>query len=405
MKPSTLLLAASVAINAALLAIFLTGAATGDASVNAKGVSGSAPAAASVRRDSASRAALEAGVWDALKTEDAGELANRLQDAGFAPEIVRQIVISQIRAGFAERRRELDSNRQNMPFWKNAIPDPQVQAAQRALDREMQAAVRAALGADPDSSIANTYRLQYPEIDPDKLTQIVGIRERYDEERQKLMATMAGASLSLIDSEKLTALDRAMNDEFAAVLGPQEWEEFSLRTSTAARSLLNTLSAFDVTESEFRALYRIQTTYDAARTAIGPGVLSQEQSRQMTAARNQQEQSIKALFTPERYAQYQRATNSNYRDTQRLVTRLALPPDTTEQVYAVQTDIQGRINSLARSTPNLEQRNAQLAQLAAETETRVTSLLGPSGYQAYKQYGGSWMQNLTPRPPPTPPAR
>jgi hypothetical protein len=36
--------------------------------------------------------------------------------------------------------------------------------------------------------------------------------------------------------------------------------------------------------------------------------------------------------------------------------------------------------------------------LAAEAQTKVTDALGSHGYEAYKQYGGNWMQQLQPRP-------
>ena len=48
-----------------------------------------------------------------------------------------------------------------------------------------------------------------------------------------------------------------------------------------------------------------------------------------------------------------------------------------------------------------EQRTQQLTALQQEAITRVTPLLGNSNrLTAYKQYGGSWIDSLVPRPQP-----
>ena len=39
----------------------------------------------------------------------------------------------------------------------------------------------------------------------------------------------------------------------------------------------------------------------------------------------------------------------------------------------------------------------KLAALAEEAKTRISASLGAQGFEAYKQYGGQWMQQLQPR--------
>jgi hypothetical protein len=46
-----------------------------------------------------------------------------------------------------------------------------------------------------------------------------------------------------------------------------------------------------------------------------------------------------------------------------------------------------------------DERTKQLAALAQEATTKISPLLGTRGFEPYKQYGGYWIQSLTPRPP------
>ena len=126
--------------------------------------------------------------------------------------------------------------------------------------------------------------------------------------------------------------------------------------------------------------------------------------RDRSTAQRQLTEDIKTTLGEQRYAEYQRSTDGNYQQTARLVARLELPPETANQVYTVQQDMQQRVRTLQMDR-NLApaDRNTQLAALATEAQAKITATLGPRGYDAYKQYGGSWLQQLQPRP--TLPAR
>jgi hypothetical protein len=123
--------------------------------------------------------------------------------------------------------------------------------------------------------------------------------------------------------------------------------------------------------------------------------------RQRSEAQKQFTEQIKASLGPERGAEYVRSQDFNYRQTSQLVARLALPAETANQIWSVQQDIQKRNESLAadRST-SPEQRTQQLAALMNEATARISATLGARGFEAYKQYGGRWMQQLQPRPAP-----
>ena len=124
---------------------------------------------------------------------------------------------------------------------------------------------------------------------------------------------------------------------------------------------------------------------------------SQEEMRARSAAQGELNKQIEAALGSQRYADYQRSTDYSYRQATTLVARLELPPETADQLYAVRKDIEDRM----RTAPILP---AQRAALGEEATAKVSALLGPRGFEAYKQNGGQWLQNLVPRPAPPRPA-
>lgn len=394
MKLSPLLLGASLVLNVALVASFFVGGASDSAP---------APTAATQARPAPSPAKdpkLEptADTWTALKSDDIDQQIAHLREAGFPPSVVRSIITAQITASFAPRRQALTdaTSQANLPPWKNVNSDPQIQAAQRALSQEVQAAIRAALGPDPETGIAASLRREHPYLPADKIDQLTAIRERYNNAQTEMLLGVSG-SLTRTESDKLQALEKTMRDEIASVLSPQEWEEYNIRTGPATSILRSRLEVFDATEAEFRALHRIESAYYEVSQNLS-GQISPERGEQLRQASAQRDEAVKAIFTPERLAEYQRASDGTYQQTTRLVSRLNLPPTTANDVYAVQKDIQSRVPAASRGVRTPEERNQALAPLAAEAENRISALLGPSGYEAYKQYGGTWMQTLAPRP-------
>jgi hypothetical protein len=184
---------------------------------------------------------------------------------------------------------------------------------------------------------------------------------------------------------------------FRPVKSPEEFEEYALRGSRTAMQLRNNLVAFDATEQEFRALFKLQSAFDE-QYGIYRGMSSPEQGRVRAAAQRELMDQFKATLGETRFAEYQRSTDFNCRQTSQLVARLALPPETVNEGYAVQQEIQRKIADVGRNAVSAEERFAQRSALAAEAEAKITAKLGTAGYEAYKQYGGSWLQRLTPPP-------
>jgi len=221
----------------------------------------------------------------------------------------------------------------------------------------------------------------------------------HEEARADAFSSFSGGMLTAEMQKKLKAVDKNHLDALAAILSPAEFEAYNLRNSDTSRQLRGNLTAFNPTEDEFRTLYKLQATYDER---FGPmyAIPSPEEQRQRSEAQRDLNEQIKATLGPARGAEYDRATDYNYRQTSQLVARLELPADTTTKIWEVKQDVEQRANALRRDTSLApEARLQQLTALATESTTRLTPLLGGQrGMEAFKQYGGFWLNNLTPRP-------
>lgn len=200
----------------------------------------------------------------------------------------------------------------------------------------------------------------------------------------------------------LAPLERELRTALAAVLSPAELEEYDLRNSNTGRSMRSELTAFNPTEEEFRALYKLRQPFDEQFGFIY-GIPSQEQMRQRGEAQKQLLAQIGSALGAERAADYERAIDYNYRQTSQLVARLELPPETALSLWNTQKEFEKRRGEIYRASPGVAEadRTSQLAALQKEALAKVTPLLGTaSAVAAYRQYGGSWLESLVPRPAP-----
>jgi lipase chaperone LimK len=107
---------------------------------------------------------------------------------------------------------------------------------------------------------------------------------------------------------------------------------------------------------------------------------------------------VKAALGPERGAEYERSIDNNFQSINRVVQRLELPKEAAVSVWNLQKEAEQRMTALQqdRSLPPAA-RTAQYAALAQEMTAKVTDTIGQRGLDVYKQYGGSWLQNIQAR--------
>ena len=424
MKPLALLLALSIVANAAL-SFFLVRAqdkTIPNGTVSFGGVSYRIVNGLAVGQDGkpvgggdgkaavqggASIAGFDSKAWGNLQTADLKVLSERLRAAGFPTSLIRAIVAAQISERFSAQRKALLANQPEEPFWQrnNYSFDPKLMSAIRELNKQQSAEVKSLLGPDStgDDERKNWYRRQFGDLPPDKLEQIQAIYSDYNDLRNEIYSKANGVMLPE-DREKLALLEKEQRTDLAAAMTPEELENYEMRSSSTANTLRSQLSTFKPTEQEFRALFKALRTAEDQYGSLSTGMVSGDQ---MTKIRESVLASVGTQLAPDRLADLQLATDPKYQMTNRLVARLGLPANTSIEVGNIQQDIQQKAMALRRDTTlDAQSRTAQLNALSQEAVTKLSTTLTPRGYEAYKQYGGYWLQNLNPpqqrRTTPTP---
>src|SRR5471032_2672419 len=122
MKPAPLIIAGSLAANAALFGALAWQPALAppvfrDFFTRHFHVSDAVMAVAS-KAPTADPAAEARPLWTALKSDDLPTLIARLRAAGFPPNVIREIVRLQVNARYNSRLAALMEPDPNLPFWK-----------------------------------------------------------------------------------------------------------------------------------------------------------------------------------------------------------------------------------------------------------------------------------------------
>ena len=348
--------------------------------------------APSIESGSPSPTALPADLWTQLQSGNPAAV-ERLRAAGFSEKEIRTLVLAQINELYRARERALFTDPTKAEYWKSdfqrAAWVPKDRRALLDLRREKEALTRQLLGADyvPERNWQET---RYSTLPPDKAARVALIEEDYNTMIAEARGNSYGMNNVLLpeDREKIRYLEKERRAELAQTLSPEELFEYDVRNSTAASILRQQLQAFQPTEKEFREIFALRKAKDNEVGSLFLNSASDREARQKVQA--EIDAQLKEKLSEERYAEYVRAKDYNYQRLHQIATRLQLPPERTLAAYEVSTATTKRLRELRSSTPaDAEKIKQEQAALTAETETRLRELLGPTGYEAFKQNTGS----------------
>ena len=347
--------------------------------------------------------------WRALESTNYYVFIENLRAFSCPEETIRDIIITDVAKLYGRRRAELRRQYPPPKFWQSFDPlggsaEPvELQRKLRILDREQRQLIRELLDVElrwelaKYSGEAESQERSYSFLSPEKQAQVRAVSEQFDEMEQDLYLRSRGWLMDG-DLEELRQLQRQRREELASLLGPEELEEYELRFSDTANTMRSQMTGFQPSEEEFRRIFRLQRTFDQD--------FEQAYDTQSDAARaakaRAQEQAQGALtgemqkvLGPERYAEYQRAQDGDYRTLLQLGERLDMPVDVANKVYSMKQAAE-RLKYQVESNPNItdEQRAQTVAALAKETLRSVQATMGDNVYKTYQENGGQWLGNL-----------
>ena len=345
------------------------------------------------RSEAEERGAGDVTAWAAVNAGELKDVVARLRAAGFPTTAIRAIVWARLQEDDESRLNGLFLGVEEPPYWQAGSRnlDPKVMAAFRQIREEQSRIVKELLGSDGLEEHPWTrfqQRRMFGDIPADKAEALQQIVRDYNELRSEIYAEANGLIMPE-DREKIRYLETEMRSDVARVLDPRELENYELRSSSIANTLRSQLATFQPTEEEFRTLFRVAQAVEAELGGV-PGAMTQEETRRRIAAINER---AKQVLAPDRYAAFEQAMEPRYSALNRIAARYELPPAVVPQVYSVQQDIQRRAGEMRSLAP--AQRAPAAAALAQEAATRIAPLLGGPGFEAYRVYGGQWIEALT----------
>jgi hypothetical protein len=375
MKPTTLLLAASLFTNIGLVALVATRPA--------------APAPNAASTPHGAHDANASGKSEALRAALASGDAAALEAAGVSAEIARELALGRALSRFAARAGAAGRS-EDARWWRNQ-PARGAREQELAGRRELSDALIAALGYDP-LGLDGQKETQLAFLSPTKRQALRRITQDYDEMIAKFSA--GGVQLAS-DREKLRLLRAERERDIAALLTPEERAAYEMRTSTTSTMVRSRYGDAIESEAEFQKIYALQKAFDEKfpREAL-TGRITPEVLKARADAERQLEGELRAAVGDERYAALRRAADPDLRTLDALASRLNLPPTATgtlasaRDAFAAESQ---RINS-DTSVP-VPQRRAQIQALAAEARAEITRTLGAEAAEAYAQRS-PWLSML-----------
>lgn len=372
---------------------------------SATSTAGAAVASAPQAKD----APLKPEIWSGLLGTDlAGTLA-RLRAEGFPVSVQRAILSALVAEQFADRHKAIAAMIGAVPWWRGNLfgsaSGAKIIAERQKLQREEKEVLDNLLGVDSGvSAFARAEQIkQYGNLPPEKLSELSRIASDYNE----LMSEVRNAANGILlpeDRDKLAYLEKEKRADIVATLTPDELLEYDMRNSPVASTLRYRLSAFNPTEDEFRAIFKVTQAASAQFADGNYELMTPEQRQSYGRIEGDVMKQLESVLPPDRYAELKQKADPAYIQANAIATRLNLPATAAADIVAVQKDIQQRASTLRQdATLTPADRATQLKALGDEAVVRLTPTLGDAGVAAYRQSGGGWINNLqraTPTPAP-----
>lgn len=332
-------------------------------------------------------------------------LLARLRAEGFPVHVIRAICKRMLDQHYAAAEQAA----------VDAVPLPPLQADRRTwfayrrhlvrstrdIDHAKDEALHALLGDDAESPAERTVRIRRFGDLPYELTQQLAIVES---DYQDLVTESRDATFGLnlpADREQFALIESERQRDLAALLSPEQWAEYQLRSSSTARNLVSRLRDFAPTEAEYRAVYALQSAFDQQFAAPNGAPLTSTRTGGSAdprrLAQQQLDQDIAAALGPERYAEYALQTSPEYRRNSMFAAMTGQTAQTTAVLTQLELSARAETSTL-RSLPPAA-REAALRDLQTRTRASAAAVLSPAALEAYEKQFGSWIGRLAPTPP------
>lgn len=324
--------------------------------------------------------------WRKIESSDYRVYAQRLREAGVPEEIVRELVVADVRKAFAPRAHAILGTNEHARYWQKSLYDPPTRDQIdrfTALELEEQAVLTEILGVRP--TIQRLVDRLYLQVDPREVALEFLPPQTRDAAKRALEE--AGVRHHEMNDPAVAdggkdpyAMDRFQKrlEVLSGVLTKEEMELYQARIAPVSLELANRLQGIEITEQEFVRLVGVRLDTPLVH-GEGPS---------MSAAKE-----VTEILGDERGGQYLKSLDDTYHYAREAVQRYNLPAGAAEEVYALKQESQ-REAARIRATGGTEQeKRLELQSLRSRTERQMRDKLGDQGFGLVSRIG-AWLQLL-----------
>jgi hypothetical protein len=339
--------------------------------------------------------------WSQLESEDYQTYINNLRAIGCPEQTIRDIIIADLDLLWAPRIWSIYPRHRNLHYWEseekelnNNYDQREFQRQEKSVDREKREVIRELIGAD---LVHERLKLQGEEdklerrlqfLDPEKRMDLRDAIEPSQDQEWKITEKTweEGAALTDADRAALKDIRVQREAELNRLLTPEERRQYDLWMSPAAQTVRHDLYGMNATEQEFLQVYNLQKDFEAQ---WHPNEINFEDPSQAAAwerANAELESKVQETLGPERYAEYQRGQDEDFHLLNAAVSRYELDRDKAAAVYEYKRVLAQEQERVVMSPDlTLEQREAALKAMEAETQVAVKEVLGQHAYNYYRR--------------------
>ncbi len=336
--------------------------------------------------------------WRQIESPEYKDYIANLRKVGCPEQTIRDIIIADVNKLYADREAPLKpkpaASAKNLATEVTVPADELEKRRQlREIQAEKRAVLKELLGIDvpldllPSTGSRNydAYELALKLLPVEKRDQVQLLQEGYWQQSDALRAKYKNKRTAEY-LEEYRLLTESHRQELAKVLTPADLENYEIRTSTSANRLGQQLVNFAPSEEEFRQVFRANRDFDDKVASLsGQGLEKKVVQQERAAATTERDEQLRIALGEQRFSEYQRAQDSNYRNLIRVAERYGLPQETVMQAYELEKSFGAQpVIFTDGNNPQTGDKREALKQL----NEQLTGVLGEKAAKAYRRVRG-----------------
>jgi hypothetical protein len=337
--------------------------------------------------------------WRMVESENYKQYIVNLRAIGCPEETIRDIIVADVNKLFESRRKEFFPATNKFEYWKGGnffttLFDEKKMEKQEALNAEKRALLKELLGvdvADKTDLISGTkvFETMLDFLPAAKQTELMEFEQKFAAKSAKYMKDIQRG-----DPEALKKLMAEKDAELLKILSPDEKFEYDLRMSQSAMVMRMQMGDLEVSEQEFRDLFKLRKQFDDEHGLAGMAANRGEDRDKRALAQKELDAQTRQVMGDDRFLDYRFSADYERSSLKKIAEQHNIPKANALKVFEIRNIAQEEASRL-RGDQSLspEELQERLNNARTITEGGVRDLIGQPALDAYIK-DGSWLKNL-----------